>query len=165
MSFRQNVAVVAAMTLCVASLVGLSTPGFASEMSRTPISTPSMATLLPINGDTATKVPATPTPEIPGVTVQRLPGDAAPDAGDLGVGRVFQQILTAARVGVLEKLGGDNGNRRAHVLELGANSGAGQRVLSPVAVTAIGRFNDEWRQDDRIFVRVCFVIWGHGLAE
>lgn len=80
MSFRQNVAVVAAMTLCVASLVGLSTPGFASEMSKTPISTPSMATLLPINGDTATKVPATPTPEIPGVTVQRLPGAAAPDA-------------------------------------------------------------------------------------
>lgn len=80
MSFRQHAAVVAAMSLCVASLVGLSSPGFASEMSKTPISTPSLAALIPVNGDTSVKVPMKPTPEIPGVTVQKLPGDDSIDA-------------------------------------------------------------------------------------
>lgn len=77
MSFRQHAAIAAAMSLCVASLVGLSSPGFASEIDKTPISTPSMASLLPVNGDASIKVPFKPTPEIPGVTVQKLPSEDA----------------------------------------------------------------------------------------
>jgi len=75
MSFRQHAAIAAAMSFCVASLIGLSSPGFALEMDKTPISTAPLSVLLPINGDASIKVPMKPTPEIPGVTVQRLPGD------------------------------------------------------------------------------------------
>ncbi|MGN6269476.1 MAG: cell wall hydrolase [Sphingomonas sp.] len=87
MSFRQHAAIAAAMSLCVASLIGLSSPGIASELSRTPISSPALAALIPINGDVSVKVPAKPTPEIPGVTVQKLPGEeslaAAAKAADV----------------------------------------------------------------------------------
>ena len=79
MSFRQHAAIAAAMSLCVASLIGLSSPGFASEMDKTPISTPTLAALIPVNGDASVKVPMKPTPEIPGVTVQKLPGDESAD--------------------------------------------------------------------------------------
>jgi spore germination cell wall hydrolase CwlJ-like protein len=79
MSFGQHAAIAAAMSLCVASLVGLSSPGIASEMDKTPISTPSLAALIPVNGDASVKVPMKPTPEIPGVTVQKLPGDESAD--------------------------------------------------------------------------------------
>ena len=65
------------MSLCVASLIGLSSPGFASEMDKTPLSKPTLAALIPVNGDASVKVPMTPTPEIPGVTVQKLPSDEA----------------------------------------------------------------------------------------
>ena len=71
---------IAAVSLCVASLMGLSSPGFASEMSTTPISTPALAALVSINGGGSTNVPMAPTPEIPGVTVQKLPGEASIDA-------------------------------------------------------------------------------------
>lgn len=67
------------MSLCVASLIGLSSPGFASEMDKTPISTPTLAALIPVNGDASVKVPMKPTPEIPGVTVQKLPDDESAD--------------------------------------------------------------------------------------
>jgi len=99
MSFRQHAAIAAAMSLCVASLVGLSSPGFASEMSKTPISTPSLAKLIPVNGDTSVKVPTTPTPEIPGVTVQKLPGDdsiaAAAKAADIDEDAEFASLDAA----------------------------------------------------------------------
>jgi spore germination cell wall hydrolase CwlJ-like protein len=79
MSFRQHAAIAAAMSLCVASLIGLSSPGFASEMDKTPITTPTLAALSPVNGDASVKVPMKPTPEIPGVTVQKLPDDESAD--------------------------------------------------------------------------------------
>jgi spore germination cell wall hydrolase CwlJ-like protein len=99
MSFRQHVAVAATMSLCVASLIGLSSPGIASELSKTPISTPSLASLLPINGDASVKVPMKPTPEIPGVTVQKLPGAdsiaAATEAADVDEAAEFASLDAA----------------------------------------------------------------------
>jgi hypothetical protein len=80
MSLRQHAAVAAVMSLCVASLVGLSSPGIASEMGKTPTSTPTLAALIPVNGDASIKVPMKPTPEIPGVTVQKLPGEDSADS-------------------------------------------------------------------------------------
>jgi spore germination cell wall hydrolase CwlJ-like protein len=77
MSLRQHAATIAALSLCVASLAGLSSPGWAAEMSKTPISTAAIAALLPINADIPTKVSWKPTPEIPGVTVQKLPTESA----------------------------------------------------------------------------------------
>jgi hypothetical protein len=80
MTLFQRAAGFAAMSLCIAGL-GLSTPGLASEMDKTAISTPSIIGLAALNGLGSVKVPATPTPEIPGVTVQRVPqgtGDEAP---------------------------------------------------------------------------------------
>jgi N-acetylmuramoyl-L-alanine amidase len=99
MSFRHHAAIAAAMSLFVASLAGLSSPGFASEMSKTPISTPSLAKLIPVNGDTSLKVPMTPTPEIPGVTVQKLPGEdslaAAAKAADTDEAAEFASLDAA----------------------------------------------------------------------
>lgn len=80
MSFKQHAAIAAAASLFVASLVGLSSPGFASELAAAAVSTPSVPSLTSINGLATVKFPAKPTPEIPGVTVQKLPGeDAAAD--------------------------------------------------------------------------------------
>lgn len=73
MSFRQHVALAAAMSFCVASLIGVSTPGLASEMDTTSIvSAPSVY------------FPTQPTPEIPGVTVQKLPSETADVPADNG---------------------------------------------------------------------------------
>ena len=87
------------MSLCVASLIGLSSPGIASELSRTPISAPSLAALIPVNGDLSVKVPTRPTPEIPGVTVQRLPGEesiaAAAKAADVDETTEFASLDAA----------------------------------------------------------------------
>ncbi|HEU4960118.1 MAG TPA: cell wall hydrolase [Sphingomonas sp.] len=77
MSFRHHAATLAALSLCVASLIGISSPGWASEMDKTSISTVPLTALMPINGNVSTKVPWKPTPEIPGVTVQKLPDDSA----------------------------------------------------------------------------------------
>jgi len=80
MSFKPHTAIVAVASLFVASLASLSSPGFASEMAAAAISTPSVTALTNINADVTVKFPAKPTPEIPGVTVEKLPGqDAAAD--------------------------------------------------------------------------------------
>lgn len=81
MSITQHAAVTAVASLCVAGLLGLSSPGLASEMAEPAISTPSVTAFTGINGETTIKFPSKATPEIPGVTVQRLPGDGA-DAAD-----------------------------------------------------------------------------------
>jgi len=81
MSFKHHAAITAVASLCVASLVGLSSPGFASEMAAVAISTPSVTPLTAINGDASIKFPAKPTPEIPGVTVEKLPGQDAVQDG------------------------------------------------------------------------------------
>lgn len=87
------------MSLCVASLVGLSSPGLASEMSKTPISKPTLASPIPVNGDASVKVPMKPTPEIPGVTVQKLPSDEAAEtsarAGDTDEAAEFASLEAA----------------------------------------------------------------------
>ncbi|MGN6375911.1 MAG: cell wall hydrolase, partial [Sphingomonas sp.] len=75
MSFKQHAAVTAVASVCVASLVGISSPGFASAMDRTPVSTTSLTALTGTNGAPSVKFPSTPTPEVPGVTVQKLPGN------------------------------------------------------------------------------------------
>lgn len=86
MTFSQRAAALAAMSLCVAGIAGVSTPGFASEMDRTSVSTPSTVSLKPINDPASTAVPAPSpstgqTPEVPGVTVQDLSAaDPTPDA-------------------------------------------------------------------------------------
>jgi len=77
MSFKQHAAIAAVASFFVASLVGLSSPGFASELAAAAVSTPSVPALTSINGVATVKFPAKPTPEIPGVTVQKLPGEAA----------------------------------------------------------------------------------------
>lgn len=83
MSFKQHAAITAVATLFVASLVGLSSPGFASELAAAAVSTPSVPALTSINGTASIKFPAKPTPEIPGVTVQKLPGeDVAADSSE-----------------------------------------------------------------------------------
>jgi N-acetylmuramoyl-L-alanine amidase len=79
MSFKQHAAVSAVAFFCAASLVGVSSPGIAAEMVKPIISTPSVTALSDINHDVAVKFPSTPTPEVPGVTVQKLPASA--DAG------------------------------------------------------------------------------------
>ena len=73
MTIFKRVAGFATVSLCVAGLIGVSTPGLAAEMAITPISTTSIPSLSDLNDSPAMKVPAA-TPEIPGVTVQRLPG-------------------------------------------------------------------------------------------
>lgn len=87
------------MSLCVASLIGLSSPGLASELSRTPISTPTLALLIPVNGNASVKVPTTPTPEVPGVTVQKLPGEdsiaAATESADVDKTAEFASLDAA----------------------------------------------------------------------
>ena len=87
------------MSLCVASLVGLSSPGLASEMDKTPVSRPTLAALIPVNGDASVKVPMAPTPEIPGVTVQKLPSDETAEtsarAGDTDEAAEFASLEAA----------------------------------------------------------------------
>ncbi|TPG20418.1 cell wall hydrolase [Sphingomonas koreensis] len=76
MTFSQRAATIAAMFLFVAGTVGVSTPGFASELNAPFVSTTSL-TLKALNASASVQVPTTPTPEIPGVTVQKLPDDSA----------------------------------------------------------------------------------------
>lgn len=72
MTVFKRVASFATVSLCVAGLIGISTPGFAAEMAMTPISVVSIPSLAHLNDSAVEKVPAA-TPEVPGVTVERLP--------------------------------------------------------------------------------------------
>jgi N-acetylmuramoyl-L-alanine amidase len=79
MTVFKRVASFATVSLCVAGLIGVSTPGLAAELAISPISTTSIPSLSNLNDSPAMKVPAA-TPEIPGVTVQRLPNTGDDDA-------------------------------------------------------------------------------------
>lgn len=95
MSFRHHAATLAALSLCVASLIGISSPGWASEMDKTPISTAPLTALMPINGSGSTKVPWKPTPEVPGVTVQKLPDESADATADTDEDAEFASLAAA----------------------------------------------------------------------
>ena len=49
------------------------------------------------------------------------------DAANFRVGRVLQQRLAVGRTGVPEELRGDNRDRGADILQLGVDTGTGQR--------------------------------------
>lgn len=82
MTLFQRAATVAAMSLCLAGVAGISSPGFASEMDHGSIATSALTDLKTPNESASIKVPAPVdgvTPEVPGVTVQKLPADSPVD--------------------------------------------------------------------------------------
>jgi hypothetical protein len=100
MTVLKRAAGIAAISICIAGAAGISTPGFASEMDKTPISTALITSVAALNGSGSIKVPTTPTPEIPGVTVERLPettDDAATAADDGGVDYASLAAAVAAQ--------------------------------------------------------------------
>jgi spore germination cell wall hydrolase CwlJ-like protein len=105
-----------------------------------------LAALIPVNGDASVKVPMTPTPEIPGVTVQRLPGDESADAAAADADEAAEFASLEAAVAAQDAPAAVNGDLAclagAIYFESKGEPLAGQLAVADVIInrTTSGRF-------------------------
>ena len=69
-------------------------------------------------------------------------GEIAADATNFGVGGVNQQVSRVLGSGVLHELFRHHRNRRGDVLQIGADAGAGERVLGRIAFILVRRHHE-----------------------
>jgi len=79
--------------------------------------------------------------------VRGLTGEVTIQTRDFRVRGVDQEVHRVRGAGVLQELGGDNGERGGDVVQVGADAGAGQRAVGLVAAFFLGGINHEGRQD------------------